>query len=79
MSFAKTLTWLASYNRDTGSLSTEAAKHCGYGDAIRFGYVVNRGTSEMPDLFITATGKSAVAMHSSPIRNEWGVKATGNS
>jgi len=54
------LEWLASYNRKTGSLSTCAARCCGYGDALKAGLVVNRGPTEMPDLFITAKGMAAV-------------------
>lgn len=54
------LEWLASYNRETGSLSTWAARCCGYGDAIKAGLAVNRGPETMPDLFITAKGMAAV-------------------
>lgn len=74
MSVGKMFAWLASFDRDTGSLSTVAAEGCGYGDALRAGYVVNRGTAEMPDLFITALGRGAVAIHQQPIRHEGGVK-----
>lgn len=52
--------WLASYDRETGALSTYASRHCGYGDALMAGLVVNRGPIEMPDLFITAKGMAAV-------------------
>jgi len=52
------LKWLATFNRDTGSLSTYAAGDCGYGDPLRHGYVVNRGPETMPDLFITEAGKT---------------------
>ena len=54
------LKWLASYDRDTGALSTHAARHCGYGDPLLAGLVVNRGPIEAPDLFITAKGMAAV-------------------
>lgn len=54
------LRWLATYNRDTGSLSTYLARNCGYGDAIKAGLVVDRGPPSMPDLFITAKGMAAV-------------------
>jgi len=53
--------WLASYNPKTGSLSTYAAKDCGYGDLLRAGYVINRGPDEMPDLFITPAGREATS------------------
>jgi hypothetical protein len=52
--------WLATYNRETGSLSTYAARDCGYGDAISNGLAVNRGPHEMPDLYITDEGIRAV-------------------
>lgn len=68
MSAARQFEWLASYDRDNGSLSTHAAKDCGYGDMLMAGYVVNRGAPEMPDLFITEAGKKAVAIHSAGIR-----------
>ena len=58
--FAAQLAWLATYDRTTGSLSTVRAKHCGYGDMMKAGLVVNRGPDEMPDLFITAKGMAAV-------------------
>jgi hypothetical protein len=48
--------WLASYDRKTWALSTYAARHCGYGDLLREGYVINRGPDEMPDLYITSPG-----------------------
>lgn len=67
MSYAKQIEWLASYDRETGSLSTYAARECGYGDMLKMGYVTNRGPDEMPDLFITGTGIQAVALHSRPI------------
>lgn len=62
------LVWLASYNRETGALSTHAARKCGYGDMLNAGYVVNRQTLEMPDLFITEAGRAAVALHSRGVR-----------
>lgn len=77
MSVAKQMQWLASYDRDTGALSTEAATECGYGDFLKAGYVVNRRTAEMPDLFITAVGKDAVAIWSQPIRKEMIVNPVG--
>lgn len=53
--------WLASYDRETGALSTYAAKDFGFGDMLKVGYVVNRGHDELPDLFITEAGKKSVA------------------
>lgn len=52
--------WLATYDRETGSLSTHLARNCGYGDAIKAGLAVDRGPPSMPDLFITAKGMAAV-------------------
>lgn len=52
--------WLATFDPDTGALSTYAARECGYGDMLMAGYVINRGTAEMPDLFITEAGRRAL-------------------
>lgn len=52
--------WLASYNRETGSLSTYDARNCGYGDLLKAGLIVDRGPPTMPDLFITPEGRGAV-------------------
>ncbi len=54
------LKWLATYDRETGSLSTYLARNCGYGDVIKAGLVVDKGPPTMPDLFITAKGMAAV-------------------
>lgn len=54
------IAWLASYNRETGELSTYAASSCGYGDMLRAGYVENRGPDAMPDLYITEAGLAVV-------------------
>lgn len=64
MSAGKQLEWLATYDRETGALSTYAARECGYGDMERLGYVVNRGAGTIIDLFITAAGREVVAVHS---------------
>lgn len=53
--------WLASYDRKNGSLSTYEARHCGYGDAVKHGFVFDRGPDGQPDLYITAAGRDAVA------------------
>ena len=68
------IAWLASYDRVTGSLSTVAAKDCGYGDLLKAGYVVNRGPDEMPDLFITQAGKDVVAIYQQPVRREGAIR-----
>lgn len=52
--------WLQTYDRKTWSLSTHNCK-CGYGDLLRQGFVVNRRTMEMPDLFITLSGLTALS------------------
>jgi hypothetical protein len=52
--------WLSSYDRETGALSTTA----GYGDALKAGFVINRGPDQMPDLFITAAGRAFLAERS---------------
>ena len=54
--------WLETYNRETGSLSTIAAKDCGYRDLLRAGYVINRGPDTMPDLFITLAGRASLRL-----------------
>lgn len=69
MSAAEQIAYLATYNRDTGSLSTLGAENCGYGDLLRAGYLINRGTPEMPDLFITQAGRDLVGRHSRPINS----------
>lgn len=50
--------WMATFDRETGALSTYAARECGVGDPIRLGYVTNRGPETMPDLFITEVGRT---------------------
>jgi hypothetical protein len=62
--------WLATFDRRTDSMSTHAARDCGYGDMLRCGYVVNRGTDEIPDLYITTEGKRALMIHGIAIRPE---------
>ena len=48
--------WLATFDRKTGFLSLHVGRICGYRDLIRLGYVANRGSELMPELFITAKG-----------------------
>lgn len=79
MSVLKQMQWLASYNRDTGSLGTHDAADCGYGDLLKAGYMVNRQTAEMPDLYITEVGKDVVAIYQMPVRKESVVKTDCHS
>lgn len=77
MSVLKQIQWLSSYDRNTGALSTHAAADCGYGDLLKAGYVVNRRTAEMPDLYITAIGRDVVAIYQMPVRKESIITYTG--
>jgi hypothetical protein len=48
--------YLFSYDRKTLALSTYESRSCGYGDLLKIGFVSNRGSDQIPDLYITRLG-----------------------